>query len=543
MKGKLVNAIVGLMNLLYGALVLFFNFYMPNINNATEQEVGLIKQNYTLIFGLLIVVAIVNLVTLIFNYKDKIFLFSYVLAILSSSFYFLDFNYIAVLYILAALLVEIQVLRENLIFINNVFYMVIVSVVIVAIGLVGINIFTYKDELKKIMKEENKGYVEYNEDYFKNISELGEDAEFYINVQRNGKWGYINSNGDIKIDFEYDYASPFVTIRKYDKNFDVALVVQGETAKVILKNKRNVMSYKNEISVTDYEGQLEKLNEIYQETLKQDGEVEEGLKTTSTSNMNSIKAYDGYPYRYPFNDEYDVYITVSQSGGKNRYEFLRRDNPKVKISIDCDNLKFDENNLYVFSNGCLPFYKTSEKIQGWYTKETKRIELNGNIQILEFFDSQILIKDYDRDVIYFANENGEQVSPTYKDIYVLDNAYIVKQENDKYIVVDKQFQKILDIEYDYIDVSLLNTGLLICANLPLKVNFNETGYPSNIEMDLVDLSGNKITLKNRDGTVIDNPAYTAVYSVSNKKHTSNYDLYISELTDIPYDFIGEEFYE
>ena len=259
MKGKLVNAIVGLMNLLYGALVLFFNFYMPNINSATEQEITLINQNHFLIFILLIAVAVVNLITLwyyykmdIHNCKDKIFLFSYILAILSSCFYFLDFNLIAVLYILAALLIEIQVLRENMIFVNNVFYIVLVSVVIVAIGLAGLNIFTYKDELKKIIKEENKGYIEYNEDFFKNISELGEDAEFYINVQRNGKWGYINTNGDIKLDFAYDYASPFVTINKYNKNFDIALVVQGDTAKIILKNKRNVMSYKNTIAITTW---------------------------------------------------------------------------------------------------------------------------------------------------------------------------------------------------------------------------------------------------------------------------------------------------
>ncbi len=543
MKGKLVNAIVGLMNLLYGALVLFFNFYMPNINSATEQEITLINQNHFLIFILLIAVAVVNLITLIFNCKDKIFLFSYILAILSSCFYFLDFNLIAVLYILAALLIEIQVLRENMIFVNNVFYIVLVSVVIVAIGLAGLNIFTYKDELKKIIKEENKGYIEYNEDFFKNISELGEDAEFYINVQRNGKWGYINTNGDIKLDFAYDYASPFVTINKYNKNFDIALVVQGDTAKIILKNKRNVMSYKNTIATNDYESQLEKLNSIFQETFGQDGEIEDTFDVPANSNMTTVSAYEGYPYRYPFNDYYDVYITVSQTGGKNRYEFLKKDNPKVKVSIDCDNLKFDENNLYVYSNGCLPFYKTSEKVQGWYTKETKRVELQGNIQILEFFDSQILIKDYDRDVIYFANENGEQVSPLYKDIYVLGNAYIVKQENNKYIVVDKQFQKMIDIEYDYINTSLLNKGLLVCANLPLKVNFNEYDYPSNIEMDLVDLSGKKITLKNTDGTVIDNPAYTAVYCIDDKKHASNYDIYLSELTDIPYDFIGEEFYE
>ncbi len=259
--------------------------------------------------------------------------------------------------------------------------------------------------------------------------------------------------------------------------------------------------------------------------------------------MNYIESYEGYPYRYKFNDEYDIYVTVSQTGGKNRYEFIKQDNPTTKVSIDCDYLKFDSNKLYIYSNGYLPFYKSSENIQGWYTQTTKRVEFEGNIQILEFYDQYILIKDYDKNIIYFADENGNQISPTYKDIFVLDDAYIVKNENDKYIIIDKEFNQILNtIEYSYINPLLLDKGIILCANLPAKVNFNNSGFPSNIEYDLVDLSGNKITLKNIDGSEIENPAYTGIYFLGNKKNVSSYDLYISNILDIPYTFIGEEYY-
>ena len=233
--------------------------------------------------------------------------------------------------------------------------------------------------------------------------------------------------------------------------------------------------------------------------------------------MSTISAYKEYPYRYPFNDEYDIYITVAQSGGKNRYEFLKRENPNIKVSIDCDSLKFDDKNLYVFSNGFLPFYKLSEGIQGWYTKETKRVELEGNLQILEFFDNQILIKNYDKNVFYFTNENGEQISPNYKDIFVLDDAYIVKNEQNKYMIIDSKFNKVWEAEYDYMNPMLLDQGIIICANLPLRVNFNASGFPSNIEYDLLDTSGNKISLLTKDGTVIENTTYTAVYYIDNKK--------------------------
>lgn len=543
MRGKLVNAIVGGMNFVFGILALLFKFYLPSLSVATQQEIKVVTEVNSYVFILMIVVALFNFVTLIFNCKDKVFLFSYVLAILSSCFYFLDFNYIGVLYILAALLIEIQVLRENVIFTNSTIYIVCVSVVIVAIGIAAVNLLTYKDRVEKIVKQEAKGYVEYQESYFKNISVLDEDAEFYINVKRDGKWGYVNSNGDVKIDFEYDYASPFITISKYDKNFDIALVCKDDVSSIILKNKRNVMTFKNEISIDDYDAQFQKLKDLYVDTFKQTDDIENNINLVDTSNMKSIDAYEGFSYRYPFNDEYDIYITVSQIGGKNRYEFLKKDNPNVKVSIDCDNLKFDEKHLYVFSNGYLPFYKTSENIQGWYTKETKRVEINGNIQILDFFDENILMKDYDSGTLYFANEDGNRISPIYKDIFVLNEMYIVKNEENKYIIIDKNFNKVLDIEYDYMNPILLNNGILICANLPAKVNFNSYGFPNNINYDLIDVYGKKITLKNVDGSVIDNPSYTEVFYLSNKKTVSNYDSYISNLTDIKYDFVGDEFYK
>ncbi len=88
-----------------------------------------------------------------------------------------------------------------------------------------------------------------------------------------------------------------------------------------------------------------------------------------------------------------------------------------------------QNNLYVYSNGFLPFYKQSENIQGWYTKnDSKELNLKKYIQILEFYDDNILIKDYDNNIVYFADELGNQISPSYKDIFVLDDAYIVKMK-------------------------------------------------------------------------------------------------------------------
>ena len=517
---------------------------MPEASRATTQEATVMNGIYKYIFVLMIAVAIINLITLIFNYKDKVLLFAYLIAILASTFYFLRIEYICVLYLLSSVLVVVEVLRENMVYTNNMFYIVIVSIVIVSIGLVGISILTYKDDVKKLVKEENKGYVEYEENFFKNISILPEDGEFYLNVERNGKWGYINTKGETKIEFEYDYATPFVEIEKYDKTFDVALVCKNNTAALILKNKRNVMTYLNKINSDDLDGQIDELQRIYEDVLEQQGNIREKLSNVPTSNINSIPSYENNSYRYPYNEDYDIYITVSQSGGKNRYEFLKNDNTNVKVGINCDFMQFDEHNLYVYSNGYLPFFKPSEGIQGWYNKETKKTELEGDIQILDFFGSNVLIKDYFDNTYYFADEDGNPITESYRDIYVLNDGYIVKNENNKYIIIDKEFKQVCNnIEYDYINPMLRDQGIYICGNLPVKVNFNNYGYPNNIEYDIVDLNGNKITLKNTDGTEIPNPAYTTLYYIDNRKNVSSYDTYLESLTDIEYNFIGEEQYK
>lgn len=543
MKGKIVNSIVGGMNFLFGLLILFYKFYMPEASRATAQEAEVMQGIYQYIFIIMIAVFAVNLITLIFNSKDKVLLFAYIIAILASSFYFFKIEYISVLYILSSLLIIIEVLRENMVYTNNMFYIVIVSIVVVSIGLVGINILTYKDDVNKKVKEENKGYILYEENYFKNISMLPEDDEFYLNVSRNGKWGYINTNGEVRIDFEYDYATPFVTIEKYDKHFCVALVCKDDTAALILKNKRNVMTYANKINKDDYDSQMNELQRIYSDTLKQSGNVKSQLSSVPTSRLTSIKSYDNVSYRYPYNEDYDIYITVSQTGGKNRYEFVNNSNSNIKVGINCDYMQFDEQNLYVYSNGYLPFYKPTEALQGWFDDDTKKTVIEGDIQILDFFGDHVLIRDYNDDIYYFADKHGDPVSLIYRDIFVMDTGYIVKNLENKYIMIDKNYNQISpSIEYDYINPMLLDKGILICANLPLKVNFNNNGFPSNIEYNLVDLNGNVVTLKNVDGTEIPNPAYTGMYYMDNRKSVAAYDNYIENLTNIKYTFIGEEYY-
>ncbi|MBR3153165.1 MAG: hypothetical protein IKF52_06185 [Clostridia bacterium] len=521
----------GLMNILFGSLVLYYTYYIPDLGRATESQKSVATTLYGYIFVLMIVVLAFNLITLFFNRKDKVLVLAYFVAIISSAFYVFDMKLISILYILAAFLILIQVLRENVIVQSNTVYLIMLSIVIAAIGIVGINVFTFNDKVNSLNKIENKDKIEYDEDFFKYVSVL-DDSDFYLNVQKDGKWGYINLNGETKIDYKYDYASPFVTIEKFDKKFDIALVCEDNTASLILKNERVVFSYKNEINVNDLKGQLDKLKEIYTDVLKQEKKFEDCLYKPVTSNFSAIKRYEDQQYRYPFNSEYDISIMVSQTGGKNRYEFVKKGSDTIRVSIDCDYLPFDDQNLYVFSNGYLPFYSTEKNLQGWYTKATRRVEMEGNIQILEFFDDKILIKDYDENRYYFINENKEVISKKYLDIYVASGGFIVKNEDEKYEVIDSNFNSIMNLDCDVVLTNFLEMGILICSNIPDSIEFNEYNLPVNFSYKLINV--NKSAIIGED--------FSNLYDLINENN-GQVDSFIDDIKDIKYYFIGEKYYK
>lgn len=156
----------------------------------------------------------------------------------------------------------------------------------------------------------------------------------------------------------------------------------------------------------------------------------------------------------------------------------------------------------------------------------------GNAQILEFYDNNLLIKDYNENLIYFMDENGNILSDKYKDIYVYSSGYIVKKQNDKYTLIDKNFKQTIDKEFDYINPVLIDQGLLICADLPEEITFNSNSMPDNISYKLMDLNGN-----------VFEGEYNNIYNIMNRKDESeSIEEYINNLTDIEYNFVGDKFY-
>lgn len=545
MRGKIVNLCIGLMNIVFGVLILIFTIYVPqDVTLITVQENTVRTANLYGIYFVMVAVLGLDLIQYINNLKNNTFKVGYMFGLFTISFLFIKQPAIAIFPLLSGLIIVYKSLKENLVEIDSTLA-ISMTLVIMALSVIlsGISL-TYKQIGNHIKDKENENEQPFVSTYFRYITELGIN-DIYINVKKDGKYGYINPRGETVIDFKYDYASPFVRIEQYGKRFDIALVCENGSSYIILKNQRVVMSYRSESSDENYGAKTEELKDIYYNTLDQKGEmITEAPKITD--NIARVVAYQedkeyvDYTYRYDYDYEYDLLVTKSNLGLGDKYELAKKDNLDIRISLDASQLDYDENYLYLFNNGTIPFYNLSNREQGWFTNYGKKVPMIGKAQILDFFGDRILIKNYNDKTIYFIDDNGEMKSPAYKSIYVLQDAtrYIVKNNNGKYSVIYSDYNKAFENEYDMIDPYLSNYGLYIVQNLDGVVEFNDYGY-AKMSLTLLDSDGNVIM----DGI---EQIYGNYYQISSDKsmaYSSRYGMALDEIKSLEYHFVGDKFYK
>ena len=493
MRGKFVNVCMALLNLLIGVLILIYTWQIPiEITELTVQEYQIINILDIFIYIVFGIVTFLNLIHFFLDMRNGSRRTGYLIAIFSVCFVFMKIWPIAIFSILGSLIILISSLKFRWVETNS--YTMISIIVILAIVIcfiIGIS-FIYENLGIYIRDKENEGEIAYRDTYFQYITELEEGEEVYINIKKDGKYGYINSNGDVVIDFIYDYASPFVTITAYDKHFDIALVCQDGRTIIILKNQREVMSYRSESMDDDYEAKISELEDIYYNTLGQTDEMKYEMDINENSNITRI------------------------------------------------HLDYDENYLYIFSNGTIPFYDVSRNQQGWFTSYGRKITLSGNAQILDFFGDYTLIKNHNDNTIYFINSEGTMVSDVYKEIYIVnEDRFIVKNNSNKYIVINSSFEKVFDGEWDFVDTSLISSGLYIFGFTNGVIEFSDFNYADNMNLQIL----------NSDGTIIAsdvNQAYTTVYSISDDtslSYSERYSNFLDNLRSMNTSFIGDKFYE
>ena len=545
MKGKFVNVCMALLNLFLGVVIIVYEYNVPSkISEFTVQELQVINIVQILIYVFFGITTFLNIIHFFLDSRNNTRRTGYLISAFSVSYIFFRLTPIAIFSFFGGLIILFSTFRifwvekNSFTAISLIIILGIIGAIIIAIS------FLYEDIGTYIHDKENEDETAYKDTYFKYITELEEDEEIYINIEKDGKFGYINLEGEVVIDFEYDYASPFVTITAYDKNFDIALVCQDTRTLIILKNERIVLTYKSESMNDNYSAKIDELEDIYYNTLGQTEDFEFEIDITEVETISKVPSYaessDSYTYRYDLNDEYDLIITESNLGLDNTYELAYKDDISIRIELDCEELDYDENYLYIYRNGYIPFYDISQNKQGWFTNYGQKVTLSGNAQIIDFFGDYILIKNHNDDTIYFIDSEGTMVSDVYKEVFICDDdRFIVKNENNKYVVIDLSFEQIFDGEWDFVNTSLLSNGIYIFGTITDTVSFSDFNYAENLSLQILDEDGN---------TIIENvqQIYTVIYSISddtNQTYSERYSEFLSNIKNMNVSYVGDEFYE
>ena len=542
MKGKLVNSLIGILNIILGIVLMIVSLVLPtNISEITIQEESVI---HTIRFAFTVQLCVYLLLNFIFylvHRNDERFKLSFSLSLFAISYFFIPETWIAIFPIISGIRILKVIRKENFIELNSMFMIFFIIFLYITLSATVISSAIYPNIANQVKNSQNENEQAYKDDFFKYITPLGIEDE-YINVKVGDKFGYINPRGETVIDFQYDYASQFIKVNLFDKEFEIALVCEKGSTKIIMKNQRVVMSYKTESNNRNYEAKQKELNEVYHritgKTTDAILEIEPKKAVMRQLNVYREQNTEDYTYKYDYNETYDIIVTESSIGLNNRYELVQKANPNMRIVLDCEYLSYDENYLYIYTNGNIPFYNPSTKEQGWFDQFGKKQSMSGNAQILEMYEDKILIKNYNNQTIYFINYDGQIVSPVYQDIYILSDQYIIKDENQKYRFIDSQFNPLYDYEYDYMLNSLESANLMIGFHLPEKIEVDDFGH-TNIVYDVIDLEGNRIA---------QNIEYIFDISpkIENAKSKTQEEMkkeILEQMDVVKNKFVGDEFYQ
>lgn len=544
MRGKVVNFCMALLNLLVGISILIYVLKIPKeITALTVQEYNIIRIVKIILYIGIGLANFLNIVNYFLNSRDGMRKTGYLFAVFSLSFIFIKEWPICIFSIIAAIIITVSTLKEHWIETNSITAISIIGIIAVIVAIPIIACFIYKGLGAYILKKENEHELAYNPDYFKYITEL-DIQDTYINVKKDGKYGYINPNGETVIDFKYDYASPFVKIRVFNKNFQIALVCEEGTTSIIMKNLRKVMTYRSESMDQDYEAKLHELEDIYYNTLRQTVKMEYEVDTNYNCYYR-LKAYDEQQeegvIRYNYTDEYDVIVSKSSLGFGDTYFLTGKGESSFRLQLDCEHLDYTDEYLYVFSNGTIPYYDTSINKQGWFTKTGTKVTLSGKAQILEILDDKILIKNHNNNTVYFINNKNEQLSETYKEVFICGyDRFIVKNSKNKYMVINSNFEKVFESEWDFVDPSLAQIGIFVFGNLKdWEAEFNVYDFVDNMNLTMIDYMGNVIA----DGIEQSYNKYYYISEDSKKSNAERYSDFIDHLKIMKCNYIGDKFYE
>lgn len=325
--------------------------------------------------------------------------------------------------------------------------------------------------------------------------------DIYIPVEKNYKYGFINESGQEKIHCEYDRVSYFNEVEINNTTYYIALAKKDNKFYILSKGNDNIAistdleKYLRTIyehldnNVTksmnengDYRnGYLQSFEFLLQVSTR--GEMKLSQQTVEKDNNNEIilsERNSKYYYNSKnysmliepiYNEQeetdYDSYYEDYYDEDENTY-YLSSENTKYNVTITKNNgetessivylpgLNESETTLKTFSNEYIEFEDEEGTRKGWYDDNGNKTTIPNNYTIEDIKDGKaILQKDNTKDTdiklerhfIIIDMTGKTLLKTTALDIY--DNIYLVKNNNNKMVLIDKDLQEISN-EYDKI---------------------------------------------------------------------------------------------
>ena len=321
----------------------------------------------------------------------------------------------------------------------------------------------------------------------------------YFSLFSDGKWGVIDSNGEILIEPQYDEmliipnnSKPYF-ICTYNINYET-----GEyNTKIINEKNQDIINEYDKVNFIDYydeNGQLVFLDNLLK--VEKDGKV--GLISLNGNEIlnckyedisllsgvdNSIIVKENGLYGlcdYKGNSIIETeYIEIKRIGNnyKNGYIIVNQDNLYGIIDFNSDIIL---ENKYLDIKPVYSSNKYAVKIDNKYKiiDKTEKVILEQEFEDIKDINSNEII--YKSNNMYgVINTEGEiKITPQYEDLDFLENNTYIAKQNGKYGIINSNNET--EIDYKYTEINYISSaGIIIC-----KISNNQYDLYDKTNMEL-----------------------------------------------------------
>ena len=483
---------------------LVFGFY--EIWNAiilifALQDYEFIEWGEKILFGIIpIIFAIINFIFIKKNKPKVIQIISYFGVIVLSILYIFDvigvyWNIISVLMQLIYIHYQEKNIEEskstkitNIILYYILQIILVVSflgIILTSLGITKVNDSKWEKELINL----------YND--IENL-QGAKTKEIYIPVEKNYKYGFVDSKGQEKIKCQYDRVSYFNQVEINNELYYIALAKKDNKFYIISKTNNNFIISGNlekylqtidehlEKTMTksinkqeDYgKGYLQIFEFLFQVSTK--GEKELTQQTIEKSNITNTITLNEKSAKYyynntnfsmiiePINDDmnnYDKYNYENYYNEDENTSYLSSSNTKHKVTIYKTNGEYETSIIYlpgfneyngtldIFLNGYIEFKDEENEKNGWFDDKGNKITVPNTYTIYDIKDNKAILEVYNIDenaeFYYIIIDMTGKILLKTTAIDVYDDMYLVKNENNKMVLLDKDLN-VISNEYDKI---------------------------------------------------------------------------------------------